>query len=359
MENLTSLRDRLDQIDAQITSLLDERMTMVGQIGQVKYQHNLPLTDKGREGTIVERAEMQVQHPVLKESIGIIFQAIIEGSKISQQFFKYPASPFRRVGIIGLGLMGGSICKAIKLKDPTIEIATMVHSSEDYVLAIENGCIDRSCDTLVELMEYSEVIILASPISSVVPLAEEIQRHRYNARKLLVIDIASVKENIVEAFEKLSDARVEFVGTHPMAGTEKRGFANGQATLFVGRPWVVVPHGKNCIQALQQTKAFIRFLGAEPLDLDADVHDQRAALVSHIPGILSKSVWRLVQAADPASLEMAGPGFHSFTRLAHGNREMRAEIEMFNQKFIRSYLDCLIDQLTIDKELHDESILGQ
>jgi len=345
MEQLKKLRDRIDWLDVQIASLLNERMRAADQIGKIKRLNHQEVADQSREKSVLSQVETVVQHPILKMNISNIYKEIMQESRIAQQFFQHLSQPYRRVGIVGLGLMGGSICKAIKTKDPSIEIGTLVQASEDVSPAREGGWIDREHATIEELLENSELIILASPISSIIPLAEKIKEKSGNVDKLVVIDIAGVKEEIVKAYERLSCGRVEFISTHPMAGKEKSGFANSQATLFVNRTWVVVPHGNNTAGGLDSINELIRFLGAQPACLGAGQHDKQAALVSHLPGIISKSYFDFVNSHDPESMKIAGPGFESFTRLAHDNEEMREEIAKYNQQAIRDYLgqwlECL------------------
>lgn len=345
MDMLKKLRDRIDWLDCQIASMLNERMRAADQVGKLKRSSQLNVTDQSREKKVLDQVESLVQHPVLKANISNIYMEIMKESRTAQQFFQSLSMPFQRVGIIGLGLIGGSICKGIKMKDPAIEISALAYPSPDNILAKEGGWIDKEYASISELMQNSDVVILASPISTIIPLAEEIKRNSDQIEKLLVIDLASVKENIVEAFEKLSVSKVEYVGTHPMAGKESKGFANSQATLFVNRPWVVVPHRKNSKEGIQQAQEFIRYLGAESMLLHASVHDHQAALISHIPSMLAKSYLDFVIALNPESMRIAGPGFQAFTRLAHDNPAMRSEIATSNQKVIKELMDQWLEYL--------------
>ena len=273
MEQLTKLRERIDWLDSQIATLLNERMRATDQVGRIKRMHQSVVTDPTREKVVLKNVAEIVQHPVLKANIGNIYEEIMQESKIAQQFYQSLDFPFRRIGIIGLGLMGGSICKGIKMKDPTIEIRTMKLAAEDNILANEGGWIDHEHATLQELIGEVELIILATPLSSVIPLAEQIKQTCSGSKELIVIDIASVKQEITSAFERLSCQQVEYLATHPMAGKEKRGFSNSQPTLFVNRPWVIVPHRHNHAETVEKMTEVVRFLGAEPVRLEADVHD--------------------------------------------------------------------------------------
>ncbi len=216
------------------------------------------------------------------------------------------------IGIIGLGLMGGSIAKALK---------------DDVVVDAD----------LKQIVSKADLIILATPISTIVSIAQEIAALAQN-KPLLVLDIASVKEEITARFEQLSNEKVEFISSHPMAGSEKSGYENSSETLFVGAPWVIVPHSKNTQRGLDEVEKLILRLGARPFRRQAKEHDEEAALVSHVPYVLSKAYLDFVRERRPDSLELAGPGFKSFTRLAQDNPVLRAEIERYNKDKMELFL---------------------
>jgi len=350
MDKLKKLRDRIDWLDTQIASLLNERMRSTDQAGKIKRTIQQEVADPSREMSVLNQVETIVQHPILRASISNIYREIMQESRIAQQFSQHLSQPFRRIGIIGMGLMGGSICKGIKTKDPSIKIGTLMHESEDVSLAKTGGWIDHVYSTIGDLIQNAELIILASPISTIIQLAEEIKLKATHLEKLIVIDIASVKGEIVAAFENLSCENIEYMSTHPMAGKENRGFANSQATLFVNRPWIIVPHKKNCSDRIESIKELILFLGSNPLCLEADVHDQQAALVSHLPSILSKYYFDFVNSTHPESLMIAGPGFQTFTRLAQDNHEMREEIAKYNQPVIHHYLEQWLEFLIKNRD---------
>lgn len=345
MDTLKIWRDQLDQLDQQIVSLLNKRMQAVEEIGKIKQSNHLTVLDTGREQEVLKRVERFAEHAVLKANMAPIYQAIMTASKQAQQLRQSSASPFKRIGIVGLGLMGGSICKAIKAQDPSIELSTLACTSEDCALAVSEGWISKEYTSLADLMRNSQLLILATPISTVVPLAEEISLLKAHMQPLIVMDIASVKRDIVLKFENLSNGSIEYVGTHPIAGSEKRGFAHSQANLFLDATWAIVPHTRNRASTLDSIAEFVRFLGACPMSLAAVLHDQQAALISHLPGILSRTFYQFVQCLDGNSIKMAGPGFKSFTRLAHSNGEMRREIESYNKQIIIDYLLIWIEYL--------------
>lgn len=339
MEDLKKLRDRIDWLDSQIASLLNERMSASDRVGEIKRNSQQDITDPSREKNVLNHVEGLIQHPLLKANIANIYGEIMQESRTAQKFFKHLSQPFRQIGIVGLGLIGGSICKAIKTKDPSIIINSLNHHSEDLSLACEGGWIDQIYQNMAELVEHSELIILASPISTIIPLAKELKQHLNSHKKMIIMDVASVKSDITTAFEKLSDENMEFISTHPMAGKELSGFANCQATLFVNRPWIIIPHHKNQSDEIKRMSELLLYLGSDPINLEAPVHDRQAALISHIPSLLAKSYYDFVQSIDAQSMMIAGPGFQSFTRLAHDNQGMIEEISQYNHQSIQDYLN--------------------
>jgi prephenate dehydrogenase len=157
-----------------------------------------------------------------------------------------------------------------------------------------------------------------------------------------VFDVGSVKEDIASSFEKWSEGAVEFVATHPMAGKEQSGFTFSEPDLFKGASWVITPHKKNSETALKAVEEIIELLGATCKRMDAKTHDQRAALVSHAPYVISKALLQLVNAEDSQSLEMAGPGFKSTTRLGRDNPLLHEEIGIYNKKNIKAIVKKFI-----------------
>ncbi len=245
---------------------------------------------------------------------------------------------FEKVGIIGLGLIGGSIAKALKKQGRYV--ATIASKSPDIAKA--KKFIDRVFPNLKALIQEVDLIVIATPLSTIIPIAREI----VTDHPLLVIDVGSVKESIVREFAKLTKGPIEFLSTHPMAGTEQKGFPFADPDLFVGAPWIIVPHKKN----KANIESWIRLFGANPIIMNAKEHDRKAALISHLPALISKALLKFVQTKDEKSIQIAGPGFRSMIRLAEGNQQLTTEINKLNQKNIeklwRKWIDFLVNDFT-------------
>lgn len=232
---------------------------------------------------------------------------------------------FQKVGIIGLGLIGGSIAK--KLHEKGYSIYTVKSKSADVQKAKSIVTVLPNPDALAK---ECDLLIIASPLSTIIPIAKKIKTDH----PLLVIDVGSVKGAIVKEFEKLTKGPIEFLSTHPMAGTEKTGFDASTPDLFHDAPWIITPHKKN----RAKIESFIRELGAKPIKMSAREHDEKAALISHLPIILSKALWDFVQKKDPKSIQIAGPSFKSMTRPAHGSDTLYEDILKFNKTEIKKLM---------------------
>ena len=240
------------------------------------------------------------------------------------------------ISVIGMGLIGGSIVKAWKGKRPEAKFASLRGDYADLQLA--TTWIDHQFDSWKELIAWSDLIRLAAPLSMLSDLAIEISRHAPKDKRVLIIDVGSVKKSIVSTFERITTDNVEFLSTHPMAGKEKWGFAHSEPSLFENRPWIVVPHTKNRDESVKTITAWIKLLGAEPILMSSEKHDQQTALVSHLPALISRLLLQFVESEDEDALKIAGPCFHSTTRVARDNPQLWKEINALNEEEIGKLL---------------------
>lgn len=360
--DLSNLRKQLDSIDAQIASLLDQRMQVTDQVAAYKNTHNLPLTDSGREKDVIQNVKKQISHNVLRETIEDIYQLVMNTSKTARSFNQYNEIPFKNIAIIGFGLIGGSIAKALKAKDKTIVISTLQKESKNNETAKQQGYLDVEYTSWKELVEKVELIILATTIKSIPELATEISisqpaERAQRSQKLIVIDAASVKQNISKTFAQFTTDQIEFIPTHPMGGSDKTGFDNAKATLFIHRPWIITPHKKNISESIEKVEKLIKSLGSIPLQLNADKHDEYVAIVSHLVFIMATYLCAFPADKYQESLEVAGSGFESTTRLASGSPIMHQQIYEYNKEYIEKAMQEFI-QYVENKKLTKENALG-
>ncbi|MGA8164331.1 MAG: prephenate dehydrogenase/arogenate dehydrogenase family protein [Waddliaceae bacterium] len=334
-QKLIHCRNELNRIDDHIVYLLNQRMEIAQEVASVKDRLGLPLTDGKREEEIIYRLRSQAKSPLLQEIIDSLFSLLFRCAKGEQRFSQRKECPFGKIGILGLGLMGGSLLKGLKAKNSHLQVMTCRLPNQDDRLAKESGLLDRQFDSLQELVKAVDCLILAVPISAVPSLAHQLSKL---AGRFLVLDIAGVKGEIARLFQTLSSKNIEFVATHPMAGSEKEGFQHSQAGLFIDAPWIIASHANNTEQGLKKVAGLVEFLGANPLQMTPAEHDRLAAAASHIPGVVAKSYLDFVLHVCPEAEQIAGPGFRSFTRIARGQSRMRQEIADANQKEIELLL---------------------
>ena len=125
MDKLTQLRMKVNSIDEEIIYLLNLRMEIAKEVGFLKKNNHLPINDEKREEWLLMKSQLMVKDPILKENILAIFQLILSSSKDVQTLIKSSSLPFQNIGIAGLGLMGGSFAKAVKIKDPKCSISIL------------------------------------------------------------------------------------------------------------------------------------------------------------------------------------------------------------------------------------------
>ena len=334
--NLKKLRNEIDKIDRKIIKLLEKRILIAKNIGFLKEKKKLPLTDIKREEEILNKLKILTNDILLKESIPEIYQIIFNLSKSYRVFSKTHSQPFKKIGIIGLGLIGGSIVKGLKFKNKDLEIYALKRNDSDTKQAIREGYLTEALD-LGNLVKFCELIIISTPILTIIPIAKEIQKiaNRLN-KNLIVIDTGSTKEKIVKEFEKFTNDKIEFLGTHPMAGSEKSGFKYSSSTLFINYPWLITPHSNNKKPTISKIKNFIEFLGAKPLILSPQQHDKVVAKVSHLIFLLSTLIFAYTYETAREFIKFSGTGFKTTTRLASSNPYMRYQIFLTNKNKIIS-----------------------
>lgn len=245
---------------------------------------------------------------------------------------------FKNIGILGLGLIGGSIVKTLKLKNKNIRLYTVKRNNDkDIQIANKLKFLNKICDNYEEFLNKVELIIIATPIETIIPIAKIIYQTNHLKKKVIVIDVGSIKGKIVNEFEKLTND-FEFIGTHPMAGGDKSGFQNSDPFLFLNYLWIITPHRKNKKSSIVKIKKFIEYLGAKSKILNAKDHDRFIGIVSHLIFVISTYLFAFSIEKYKKSLEFSGKGFKTTTRLASANPEMHHQIFINNYRNIQKSL---------------------
>ncbi|MEI6532451.1 MAG: prephenate dehydrogenase/arogenate dehydrogenase family protein [Candidatus Roizmanbacteria bacterium] len=351
---LTDLRKQLDLVDDQIVDLLDKRFKISDLVAKEKNASNIPITNHQRELEVISRTQNRAHHPALKQSIPSIYEQIISANKSYRQFHRYNDFPFNKIGILGLGMIGGSIIKGIKTKKPEISIATLKRNSDNNSKAIQDHYIDIEYSSLSDLVKNVDLLILAIPIESIIVISNEIAKIQLKD-KLIIIDVASTKGDISQLFESLSNDTIEYIPTHPMAGSHNSGFEHAQPELFINQPWIVCEHNRNLQISISKITSLITFLGSNPVYLDGIKHDEQVAIVSHLIFVISTYLFAYAN-LFPDTLKIAGSGFRSTTRLASGNVDMHTQISHYNFENINRHIEGFI-QFIEDHALSKNNLL--
>jgi prephenate dehydrogenase len=262
---------------------------------------------------------------------------VIQPGELKRRTAQTPV--FQRVGIVGLGLIGGSIALAAREIWPT-SLVIGVDNKEVLETAMRLHAIDVAADDAVVLAE-ADLVILAAPVRQNIELLEMLDE---NVRQAAVItDVGSTKRAVVEAARGLP-ARFRFIGGHPLGGAAKGGLEHARSDLFAGRPWLLTPTSdRDPGDAVEKLSSFIRALGAEPRVMDVATHDRLLAFLSHLPQLTASALMGVVgDAVGPDGLALSGKGLADTTRLASSPADIWRDIAATNADQIGPALDALI-----------------
>jgi prephenate dehydrogenase len=240
----------------------------------------------------------------------------------------------KTVGIVGVGLIGGSFGLALRKAGFTGEILG-VSSARSIEQAVERRAIDRGA-TLDEAAGTCDLLFLAQPIFGIIETLGKLDP--LVRPEMLVTDAGSTKQAIVDEARR-SLRRCAFVGGHPMAGKEERGVAAAEADLFRGRPWVLTTDIDH------EFRKWIAAFGAREIILDAGQHDRLVAWSSHLPQLASTALASLIGGAAPGAAMVAGPGLLDSTRLAMSSYDLWRDILETNSVEVSAALDAYIAKL--------------
>lgn len=248
--------------------------------------------------------------------------------------------------IIGLGLIGGSIGLALRAaKLPNLEVVGFDTERGISGDAKKIGAIDRAAPSLREAVKSSRMIVLATPPLSMRGVMQEMSEHLTPGA--IVTDVASTKLEVRRWAQEFLPENVHYIGGHPMAGKETQGIKYAEATLFKGATYCIIPSPQASEASVKSVMGLANVLGAEPLFIDAEEHDQYAAAISHMPLVVSTALFTLVRSSPAWSdiAPLAAGGFRDVTRLASGDPRMSHDIMSTNAEGIVHWIDRLIEEL--------------
>jgi prephenate dehydrogenase len=252
----------------------------------------------------------------------------------------------RRLAIIGVGLIGGSLARVLREKGEVGEIVGIGRGLANLERAVELGVIDRYSTDPRTGVAGADLVFLATPVCKIADIVRQIAP--VLAPGAIVTDGGSVKGEIVAACEPLMPAGCHFVGGHPIAGTEKSGVEASFATLYQGRRCILTPTERTDAAALQTVVRLWELAGSEVVLMDVAKHDRVVAAISHLPHMVAYSLVNAVadyDRCDEAILKYSAGGFRDFTRIASSDPVMWRDIALMNRESILEMMDFFADHL--------------
>jgi prephenate dehydrogenase len=253
---------------------------------------------------------------------------------------------FRKITIIGVGLLGGSIGLAVRRRKLAGEVAGYVRRASSLKDCEKAGALDYATTDLLAAVSKADLVILCTPLAQMRSIAEQIIPAL--KRGAIVTDVGSAKAGVVRELESLiKKSGAHFVGSHPMAGGEKMGVLAARADLYANSVCVVTPTKKSNAAAVRKLEKFWQSLGARTLRLDAAKHDLLVSRSSHLPHVVAATLANLVlHPANPKSqVGLCATGFRDTTRIASGSPEMWRDIALANRKNVSRSVDAFVAEL--------------
>lgn len=213
-----------------------------------------------------------------------------------------------KIGIIGLGLIGGSLFKDLRKKYDVIAVSKSQNGENIY--------------KTYEVLKDRDLIFVCTPMNKTLSVLDELEN--ILSPETVVTDVCSLKKFVCQ-----KQRPYKFIPSHPMAGTEHKGFENSFEGLFKDASWVIIASEREAIRLIN----IINYLGAKPVFTTAEKHDEAVALISHMPMVIAQALM-LCAKDNPLALEIASSGFRDMTRLALSNEEMACDMVSMNSQNI-------------------------
>jgi len=248
----------------------------------------------------------------------------------------------RQVGIVGVGLLGGSVAMSIRRIRPDVKVLGFARSQTAAERLQSTDVVDIALTSLQDVCRDSDVIVIATPVDRIAPLA--IEAASYAPADCLITDVGSTKEQIVRDVESDAATHRRFIAAHPIAGSEKSGADYASEDLFDRKVIVLTPDSHSDPELLRRAEAFWRLTGGQILQMTPADHDTHLAAVSHVPHLVSALVARMI---SPESRSLVGSGWRDITRVAAGDPDMWTAICRENRPAILRELAVLANELSL------------
>ncbi len=251
---------------------------------------------------------------------------------------------YKKIAILAPGLLGASVAQAARRRGLAEQIRLWARRPETRVALQTRDWCDTVFSAPEEACAEAELVVVCAPVESIVPLVEKISGSL--ADGAIVTDVGSVKSRICRYSHEAVPTTASFVGSHPMAGSEKSGWQHADPDLFEGRPCFVTPlPDRTAPDAAEKVVRFWAALGAEVATVDPEAHDEIVANISHLPHVLASLLCSYLQLRKPAWKNYAGNGLKDTTRIASGSPDLWREILKQNQEEVLRAVRRFQDEL--------------
>ena len=265
---------------------------------------------------------------------------------------------FSKITLVGVGLLGGSIGLAVKQRGLSGHVCGLVRREESISECINAGVVDEATLDTATAIEDAKLVILCTQVGQMQALSEQLKPHL--ADDAIVTDVGSVKAKVVVAIDKVIP---RFVGSHPLAGSEKTGVSNARADLLDGALCPVTPTEQSDTTVVGMVEKFWQALGLQTTRLSPEMHDVVVARTSHLPHILATALVRCVlDSAHNNEANYCSTGFRDTTRLAGGSASLWRDIALANPDAIDAAVSEFqkeLDELRVALKAKDAKALEQ
>lgn len=240
---------------------------------------------------------------------------------------------FDRAAIIGIGLLGGSVGLALKAGKMCGTVVGVGRSRASIKAGLEIGAVDEVLEEAADAAAGAGLVVVCTPVNAVAGIIAEMESRLDD--ECIVTDVGSTKLEIVRAVEQLPRAGARFAGSHPMAGSEKKGVKHASADLFDGATVFVTPAETTDPTVAEVVEEMWERFGSKTVTLDPQTHDRVVARTSHLPHIMAALLVANLRTLDEEQSELVGKGFLDTTRIVSSDPEMWTDICMSNPEEIR------------------------
>jgi prephenate dehydrogenase len=248
----------------------------------------------------------------------------------------------KKVAILGPGLLGGSLALALRARSKSF-VSVWARREEAVEEIGREEVADFASTNLLAVASDADLVVLCTPIGVMPGLARQLAK--VVRPQTLITDVGSVKGPVVSNLSAIFDGGAQFVGSHPMAGSEQTGIQAARADLFADAVCIVTPETETDPAAVARISAFWEALGCTVRHLSPEDHDAVVALVSHLPHLLAAVLISTISEAHRDAFNFCGPGFRDTTRVASGPPGMWAEILQLNRIAVRKSAEAVIEKL--------------